>query len=204
MRLAPRDTRFYDLFTGAAGNVLDAAELLSRLLQSEPADRAALGAQLKAVEHAGDDATHEIMRAVNSSFITPFDRDDIALLASRMDDVIDDMEEAGDLTVLYRIDVVPAAVQQQAALLLEAARLTVDAMPRLRTLRDLDSYWIAVNEVENRADDVYRSLLADLFDGGGDVVTMIKTKEVVDHLETAADSFERLANVVQSIAAKES
>jgi uncharacterized protein Yka (UPF0111/DUF47 family) len=204
MRLAPRDNRFYDLFTAAAGNVLDAAVVLAQLVESPPEGRPALAAQLVEVEHAGDDATHEIMKAVNTSFITPFDRDDIALLASRLDDVIDEMEEAGDLTVLYRVGELPPAVRQQVALLHEAARLTVEAMPRLRTLKDLDSYWISVNEVENRADAVYRSLLAELFDGGGDVITLIKVKEVIDRLESAADAFERLANVVQSIAAKES
>jgi uncharacterized protein Yka (UPF0111/DUF47 family) len=114
------------------------------------------------------------------------------------------MEAAGDLTVLYRIGDLPAAVGQQAALLQEAAQLTVEAMPRLRTLRDLDSYWITINEIENRADDVYRALLADLFNGDSDVVTMIKVKEVADQLEAAADSFEQVANVIQSIAAKES
>lgn len=204
MRLAPRDTRFYDLFTQAARNVLDAAVLLRELVEGPPEVRSGLAKRLVDVEHAGDDATHEIMRAVNSSFITPFDREDIALLASRLDDVIDNMEAAGDLTVLYRIGDLPAAVGEQAALLQEAARLTVEAMPRLRTLRDLDSYWITINEIENRADNVYRALLADLFDGDSDVVTMIKVKEVVDQLEAAADSFEQVANVIQSIAAKES
>jgi predicted phosphate transport protein (TIGR00153 family) len=204
MRLAPRDTRFYDLFTAASQHVLEAAALLSRLVDSPPDDRAALASQLRDVEHAGDDTTHDIMRAVNTSFITPFDREDIALLAARLDDVIDELEEAGDLTVLYRLGELPDGIRQQVALLGEAAALTAEAMPRLRTLQDLDPFWIGVNEVENRADTVYRSLLVQLFDGGGDVVTMIKTKEVVDRLEEAADAFERLANVVQSIAAKES
>lgn len=203
MRLKPRDTRFYDLFTAAAGHVLDAADALAQLLGSPAADRPALAARLVEVEHAGDEATHEILRTVNTSFITPFDREDITALASRIDDVIDDLEEAGDLTVLYRLGELPAGVQQQAALLQQAARLTVDAMPGLRTLSELSSYWIAINQIENQADDVYRALVAELFDSG-DVLTIIKTKEVVDILERAADAFERLANHVQTIAAKES
>src|ERR1700712_5655092 len=103
MRLAPRDTRFYDLFTAASRHVLEAATLLARLVDSPPEERAAVAAELRDVEHAGDEATHDIMRAVNTSFITPFDREDIALLAARLDDVIDEMEEAGDLPVLYRL-----------------------------------------------------------------------------------------------------
>jgi hypothetical protein len=95
--------------------------------------------------------THEIMVALNTSFITPFDREDIAFLAGRLDDVVDDIEAAGDLTVLYRIDDLPAEAQQQAALLDEAAQITAAAMPRLKTLQKLEDYWISINEVENRA-----------------------------------------------------
>jgi uncharacterized protein Yka (UPF0111/DUF47 family) len=204
VRLTPRDTRFYDLFTTAAGHVRDAADLLVQLVESPATDRPPLATRLGVVEHAGDDTTHDIMRAVNTSFITPFDREDISTLASRIDDVIDEMEEAGDLTVLYRLGDLPAGVRQQAALLQEAARLTAEAMPELRTLANMSHYWIRINEIENQADDVYRSLLGELFDRGGDVLTLIKTKEVVDQLERSADAFERLANHVQSIAAKES
>jgi predicted phosphate transport protein (TIGR00153 family) len=204
VRLTPRDTRFYDLFTAAAGHVRDAADLLVQLVESPAVDRPPLATRLGMVEHAGDDATHEIMHAVNTSFITPFDREDISTLASRLDDVIDEMEEAGDLTVLYRLGELPAGVRQQAALLQEAARLTAEAMPELRTLGNLGHYWIRINEIENQADDVYRSMLGQLFDAEGDVLTLIKTKEVIDQMERAADAFERLANHVQSIAAKES
>ena len=204
MRLLPRNTHFYDLFRDAAGHILDGAQVLDELVGSAPEQRPALADRLVEIEHAGDDATHEIMRALNASFITPFDREDIALLASRLDDVLDEMEEAADVSVLYRVQELPDGVREQAALLLEAARLTVEAMPRLATLQDLQSYWIAVNELENRADLVYRTLLAELFGNGTDAVTIIKLKEVVDRLEGAADAFERVANVIQSIAAKES
>jgi predicted phosphate transport protein (TIGR00153 family) len=209
MRLIPKETRFYDLFAASAGHLPTAAALLLQIIDSTPEQRVGLAAQLADVEHAGDEATHEIMRALNTSFITPFDREDIAQLASRLDDVLDSMEAAGDLTVLYRIAELPAGVREQVNLLAEAAQLTVEAMPRLKTLRDLDSYWITINEIENRADTCYRALLAALFNSDGktdlaDLVTMIKIKEVVDQLEAAADAFEDVANVIQSIAAKES
>jgi uncharacterized protein Yka (UPF0111/DUF47 family) len=121
-----------------------------------------------------------------------------------MDDVVDHIEAAADLTVLYRIETLPPAVRQQSELLEEAARVTADGMGRLRTLQKLENYWITINEIENRADAAYRALLAELFDSGLEVITMIKIKEVVDELESAADAFEDVANVVQSIAAKES
>jgi uncharacterized protein len=204
MRLTPRNTQFYDMFTAAANNALDAAVVLTQLVNADAAKRPELARQLTDLEHVGDHATHDIMRALNTSFITPFDREDIAYLAGRLDDVVDDIEAAGDLTVLYRLGELPTAVHQQARLLEEAARVTSEAMGRLKTLQRLEDYWITINEIENRADAVYRALLADLFNSGSDVITMIKIKEVVDQLESAADAFEHVANVVQSIAAKES
>jgi uncharacterized protein len=204
MRLTPRNTQFYDMFAAAANNALDAAVVLTQLVNADAAKRPELARQLTDLEHVGDHATHDIMRALNTSFITPFDREDIAYLAGRLDDVVDDIEAAGDLTVLYRLGELPTAVHQQARLLEEAARVTSEAMGRLKTLQRLEDYWITINEIENRADAVYRALLADLFNSGSDVITMIKIKEVVDQLESAADAFEHVANVVQSIAAKES
>jgi uncharacterized protein len=200
--MTPREDRIYELFEQAARNVLTGAEILVRLVAAPIENRPELARMLVDVEHAGDHATHEIMRTVNTSSITPFDRDDLTVLAGRLDDVIDDIEQAAELTVLYRIGDVPDGVHKQAALLADAAALTVEAMPRLRTLRDLESYWIGINELENSADTVYRVLVADLLNNDGDLRTMIKIKEVVDQLEAAADAFERVANVVQSIAAK--
>jgi uncharacterized protein len=204
MRLTPRSTQFYDMFTAAASNALDAALMLTKLVNADYEQRPELARQLKDLEHVADHTTHDVMRALNTSFITPFDREDIAVLAARMDDIVDHIEAAADLTVLYRIETLPSAVHQQAALLEEAARMTVDGMGRLRTLQKLEDYWITINDIENRADAAYRTLLAELFDSELEVVTMIKIKEVVDELESAADAFEDLANVVQSIAAKES
>ena len=204
MRLSPRNTQFYDMFTAAASNALDAALMLTKLVNADYDQRPELARQLKDLEHVADHTTHDIMRALNTSFITPFDREDIAVLAARMDDVVDHIEAAADLTVLYRIEALPSAVRQQAELLEEAARVTADGMSRLRTMQKLEDYWITINEIENRADAAYRALLAELFDSGSEVITMIKIKEVVDELESAADSFEDVANVVQSIAAKES
>ena len=104
MRLTPRNTQFYDMFTAAAGNALDAALMLTKLVNADYDQRPELARQLKDLEHVADHTTHDIMRALNTSFITPFDREDIAVLAARMDDVVDHIEAAADLTVLYRIE----------------------------------------------------------------------------------------------------
>ena len=121
--------------------------------------------RMRDLEHAADESTHAIMRKVNSSFITPFDREDIYALASNLDDCMDLMEAAVDLIVLYQIDELPAGVADQVEVLGRMAELTADAMPRLRSMKDLSEYWIEINRLENQADQLYRRLLAELFDG---------------------------------------
>ena len=144
------------------------------------------------------------MRRLNQTFVTPFDRDDIYGLASALDDCMDYMEEAADLIVLYKIDELPARVSEQVQVLQRAAELTAEAMPRLRSLNDLAEYWVEVNRLENQADKIHRKLLAELFDNVSDPILLIKLKEVVEILEQAADAFEKVANMVETIALKES
>jgi predicted phosphate transport protein (TIGR00153 family) len=203
-RLSPRDTTFFDLLTGAATNLVDGADLLADVVRAEPADRPPLAERLRQVEHVADGATHEIMRKLNSTFVTPFDRADIYALASSLDDCIDEMEAAADLIVLYKLDTLPQGVTLQVEILGQQARLTAEAMPRLKSMKGLDEYWVEINRLENEADRNYRTMLADLFDRATDPIVVLKAKEVVDLLESAADAFEKVANNVETIAVKES
>ncbi len=207
-RLTPHERDFYPLFTRAAENIAVAADDLAALVATEPAGRPALAARVKEAEHAGDDLTHEIMVKINTTFVTPFDREDIYRLASALDDVLDAIEEAADRIVLYRLGDLPGGIAAQVEVLQRAAAATADAMPRLEKLADLQEYWIAVNSLEDEADAVYRALLGDLLAPPepappADVLTLLKTKEVVETLEEAADAFETVANTVESIAVKE-
>jgi uncharacterized protein len=203
LRLTPQNNVFYEMFTASANNILDGAHTLHALVTGPRQDRDALNKQLRDEEHRGDDRTHNILREVNSTFVTPIDREDIYRLASRLDDVMDFFEAAGDLVVLYDLDTLPQEMQQLADLLVRAAELTSAAMPRLRSLKNLSDYWIEVNRIENEADKIYRRFLARLFSGDYDALTVLKLKEVVDELEAAADAFEHVANTVESIAVKE-
>jgi uncharacterized protein Yka (UPF0111/DUF47 family) len=144
------------------------------------------------------------MRRLNQTFVTPFDRDDIYGLASALDDCMDAMEEAADLIVLYRVETLPMRVSEQVQVLQRCAELTAEAMPRLRTLDQLDDYWVEINRLENQGDKVHRKLIAQLFDEIGEPILLMKLKEIVDVLEDATDSFERVANMVETIALKES
>jgi predicted phosphate transport protein (TIGR00153 family) len=191
------------MFTEAGRNVADTVDILSGL--NDPnANREAIAKELREREHAGDAVTHRIMRQLNTSFVTPFDREDIYRLASALDDVIDAVEAAADFIVLADVGKLPPLMIEQIQLLQRSANETAEAMGRLKTLRDLEPYWIEVNRLENEADRVYRKLLSKLFSGDYDALTMVKLREVADGFEDAADALEHVAHAVESIAVKES
>jgi predicted phosphate transport protein (TIGR00153 family) len=202
-RIRPLESSFYDLFSEAASHLVHGAALLAQMLD-ESSDKKAIAEQMREAEHQADETTHKIVRRVNSTFITPFDREDIYNLASSLDDIMDFMEEAVDLVVLYNVEELPKGVEQQIEVLARAAELTAEAMPNLRTMSNLTEYWIEVNRLENQADQIHRKLLAMLFNGKYEAIEVLKLKQIVDVLEEAADAFEHVANTVETIAVKES
>jgi uncharacterized protein len=203
LRLTPQDNSFFDMLTESANNLVLGAEAVAKLFV-RGADRPAISEEIRRIEHAEDEVTHGILRKLNVSFVTPFDRDDIYQLAGRLDDVMDYMEAAVDLVVLYKLGDLPQEIAEQVDVLRRAALLTAESMPRLRSRKDLDSYWIEVNRLENEADQLYRRLLAKLFDGTFDAITVMKLKEIAEQLEAAADAFEDVANSIETIVIKES
>jgi predicted phosphate transport protein (TIGR00153 family) len=204
LRLTPRDTTFFDLLAASAQHLVTGANLLGEMLGAARPERKEIGKRIAEAEHLADDATHEIMRRLNQTFITPFDRDDIYTLASALDDCMDFMDEAADLMVLYKVEELPPRISDQVQVLQRAAELTAEAMPRLRSMDSLKEYWVEVNRLENQADKSYRKLLAQLFDEVADPILLMKLKEIVEKLEEAADAFEKVANTVETIALKES
>ena len=203
LRFKPSDPTFYDLFSESAKNLVTGAELLAEMLNDD-VDRAQLSKRMREAEHAGDEMTHSIVRRAITTFVTPFDREDIYRLAAGLDDVMDYMEEAVDLVNLYEIDELPKELANQVEVIQRAAELTAEAMPRLRTMRDLEDYWIEINRLENDGDASYRRIIAKLFNGKREALTVMKLKDVVEALEHAIDSFESVANIIEQIAVKES
>jgi hypothetical protein len=204
LRLTPRSTGFYPLFARSADNLVVGAQLLKELLGADLEGRASIAKRMREAEHTGDEVTHEIMRAINTTFVTPFDREDIYALASNLDDVMDHMDAAVDLVALYAPEELPAELADQVEVLERAAVLTAEAMPRLRSMKDLTEYWIEINRLENAADQIHRKVLARLFGGEYKAMTVLKLKDIVEELEAAADAFEHVANTVETIAVKES
>ncbi len=202
-RIRPVETTFYELFTEMANHLVLGADILAQMLD-ESTDKAALGEQMREAEHQADETTHAIIKRVNSTFITPFDREDIYRLASSLDDVMDFMEETVDLVNLYELGDLSTAFAPQVEVLQRATQLTADAMPRLRTMKDLDEYWIEINRLENQGDRSYRRIVANLFSGSYKSLEVLKLKDVTDSLEHAIDALESVANTVEQIAVKES
>lgn len=203
LSLRPSDPAFFDLFSESAANLVSGAALLAEMLE-DGVDHHDLSKRIREVEHQADEITHEIIRRANSTFVTPFDREDIYRLAAGLDDVMDFMEEAVDLVNLYEIEELPREFANMVEVIQRSADLTADVMPRLRSMRNLDEYWIEINRLENDGDKSYRRILAKLFNGKRDALTVMKLKDVVDALEAAIDGFESVANIIEQLVVKES
>ncbi len=202
-RFRPVEGSFYDLFTESANHLVTGASLLTEML-ANGGDREAIAARMRDAEHAADETTHAIIRRVNQTFVTPFDREDIYALASGLDDIMDEMDHAVDLVLLYEVHELPETLSPLIEVIQRCADLTAEAMPKLAAMRDLEEFWIEVNRLENIGDKAYRRTLANLFSGEFETLTVIKLKDIVEALEDAIDAFEAVANIVEQIAVKES
>ena len=205
LRLRPVDTSFYVLLTESAQHLIKGASLLAEML-AEGADHDDVARRMREAEHQADETTHAIVRKVNSTFVTPFDREDIYALASGLDDVMDMMDEVVDMILLYEVKLLPPELSAQVEVLQRCAELTADAMPNLQSMQSqpLEEYWIEVNRLENAGDKNHRRTIAKLFSGEFKTIEVLKLKDIVEGLEEAIDAFEKVANTVEQIAVKES
>jgi predicted phosphate transport protein (TIGR00153 family) len=203
--LIPRDMEFYDLFEQETANLVVAAEKLVDFFENYE-NVEAKAKELKKLEHQGDVITHEIIARVHRSFVTPIDREDITLLAHRLDDVMDFIEAAGRTACLYHIGIPTERARELARIVLKMARKLNEVVPRLRHRDQFP--WILkrcveINTLENEADDVQHAALAELFDVcSSDTCGVIKWREIYDHLENATDRGEDVANVLEGIVLK--
>jgi uncharacterized protein len=200
-QVIPREQGFFELFEQASSNTADAAEMLLKMVTVYD-DPEASAAAIKQREHEGDELTHRIMRALATSFVTPFDREDIHDLASHLDDVLDAADAAADMFVLHRIPQPIAGMRQQADVLVRTAEKVHEAMRQLRNPRSLDPVLLEVHRLEDEGDRVYRKTTAVLFSGEFGALDVLRLKEVVDALETAIDKCESVANTLEAIALK--
>jgi uncharacterized protein len=198
---APKEREFFDLFEEAGTNCVRAAELLEQMLDQWP-DHGGILRDVVVCEQEGDRITHDIIQRLNQTFVTPFDREDIIALASALDDIVDFIEEVADFLGLYRIEAPMEQAERLATVLRDATRQISQAMPRLRTLKDIHHYTVEVNRLENEGDRIYREAVASLFDHGIDPMLVIRWKDIFERLEEAIDATERAVNTLEGIIIK--
>jgi predicted phosphate transport protein (TIGR00153 family) len=198
---APADREFFELFEEAGSNTVRAADLLDQLLRNWP-DNKELGRDILICEQEGDRITHDLIRKLNNTFVTPIDREDILVLASGIDDIVDFTEEVADYLALYKIEAPMEQAQRLSHVLLQCTRQIAEAIPRLRGFRDINQYVVEINRLENDGDRITREAIASLFDGGIDPMVVIRWKDIFERLEAAIDACERIAHILESVVIK--
>jgi uncharacterized protein len=201
--LLPHDQTFFDLFVEAGRNSVQAAHLLDQLMSEWP-DAGTLHEDIVEAEHRGDKVTHEIIKRLNTTFVTPIDREDIYGLATQLDDIVDFTEEAADFLGLYQVE---APMDQAGALtkvLVRSCEALAEGLEKLPSFKDLDQYWIEVHRLENEGDRISRDAVAALFTDAIDPMVVIRWKDIFAVLEEAIDSTEKAAQILEGIVIKNS
>lgn len=201
VRLIPREAKFFDMFNEMARNLIEGARLMKGLLQNYQ-DVPAQVARLKDIEHRGDDMMHALMTKLNSTFITPFDREDIHRLASSIDDVLDLLNAAGDRIIIYKIGSVPLETAKLADVILKQSEEIERALAGLEKQQHVLEHCVEINRLENEADSITRAAVAHLFENEKDPIHLIKIKELFETLELATDKAEDAANVLEAVILK--
>ena len=200
----PREEKFFDLFEASAQNMVKAAQGLKELVNTWEDVEERVG-EVTELEHKGDTITHEIMAQVHSTFDTPFDREDIALLAHSLDDVTDFIQAVADTMLIYKVDHPSQRAKELADIIVQAAAEVERAIPQLRhrtQLKQILPRCVEINRLENAADRVFRSALAELFDNATDTSYIIKWREIYEYMESATDRCEDVADVLEGVALK--
>lgn len=204
IRLKPHKRQFFVLFEESSANTIEIARLLVELLSSYPGNGEQLIGRIKEREHEGDRITYEIVQLINKTFVTPFDRDDIHRLATRLDDICDHIDEAAADVRLFDIKEVPGKATEQAAAILKAVTRLDEAVRHLDGLKRADDAIAAVNELEDEGDRLNREAIAELFRSGVDPIRVMAWKEIHEQLEEALDACENAADTLEAIFVKNS
>jgi len=200
-RWIPREEAFFEMFGQAAQNIQRGALALKKMMENyrDPGRQAE---ELKKIEHDGDTITHEIVKKLNQTFITPIDREDIYALTCAMDDVLDLIEAVADRMVVFKVREPTAEARKLADLIVRSCDQIVQGIALLGKSQDLSRYCVEINRLENEADRVTRDAIAKLFEKEQDPIAVIKWKEIYENLEEATDRCEDVANVLENISLK--
>lgn len=202
LNLVPRERQFFVLFRENAANLMSGLTTLQTLLHSEVEDFAEHVRRLRDLEHQGDEITHRIIRELNTTFITPFDREDIYALATAVDDVLDLADETADTIMLDRVESITPEAREMGDILVQIGEELVQAFDRLDTRNPSTEHWFRIHDLENQGDKVTRHAIGSLFQDSQDPIYIIKWKDVYSLLEKTVDRTEDVANILESVAIK--
>ena len=200
----PREEKFFELFERSAQNMVKTAQVLKELVDTWENVTERVN-EISELENRGDTITHQIMEQLHRTFVTPFDREDIASLAHSLDDVTDFIDAAVDAMFLYKVGRPAQAARELANTIVQSTMEVGKAIPQLRhraKLKQILEECVEINRLENVADGIYRSALAELFTDTTDIADVIKWREIYEHMETATDRCEDVANVLEGVALK--
>jgi uncharacterized protein len=200
--LIPKNEKFFDLFRDMAANITQGANLFKEMLD-DFSDPVTSQKKIKEIEHKGDSLTHDIVRKLNKSFVTPLDREDIYALSGALDDILDLIDACAQRFVMFNVEQTTAAAKELAFLILKSCQTLEGAVSLLGgKLEDINRYCVEVNSLENEADRVSREAISQLFDEEKDPIQLIKWKEIYETMEHASDKCEDAANILESVVLK--
>lgn len=202
MRLLPREEEFFDLFVEVADRAAQAATLLRELLTGPPARARYCVDAIKKLENEADDVTHEVVKRLDRTFITPLDREDIHLLASDLDDVIDRIDGTARRAEIFRLGKAPEGIDALCVIIEKVTRELQTAVKKLRSSDNVMAHCVEAKRLEEEGDGIYHTMLGRLFDNETDPIYIMKWKEIYDNLEAAIDEAEDVANDLESIVLK--
>jgi predicted phosphate transport protein (TIGR00153 family) len=200
----PKEQKFFDLFEQSAQNIIKASKLLKEMLDNWQFIDSRV-AEITELEHDGDSMTHQIISLLHRTFVTPFDREDIAELAHAMDDILDFIHSAADSMFIYKISKPTDRARELADVIVLAAVEVEKAVSSLRhknEFKQMLERCVEINRLENAADRIYRAAIGELFDNAKDMAEIIKWREIYEHMETATDRCEDVADVIEGVALK--
>ncbi len=203
----PKDKNFFKLFTQSSDNLVEISKAFSELIVAPVERREALIKKVADLEHVGDELTHKIFTELSTNFITPFDREDISYLSSSLDDIVDHIHGSAKRIEAYKVQEMPHSFRKLAEIIEHSAReihMAVSHLENMGNVVRIREAIVRINSLENHADDVFDTAIADLFDNEKDAIKIIKLKEILSAMETATDKCEDVANVIETIIVKNS
>jgi len=200
----PKEHKFFELFEESAQNIVKASRGLKEMIDTWQFIDSRV-AEITELEHQGDTIAHQIISLLHRTFVPPFDREDIALLAHTMDDIIDFIHAAADAMFIYKIDSPTQRAKELADIIVQGSvevEMAVRSLRRRSELKKIQERCVEINRLENMADRIYRAAMAELFENTADISQLIKWREIYEHMEAATDRCEDVANVLEGVALK--